>query len=184
MLLLIRHAKPLINYGKCGYEDALERLTDYNTTSAISLKEIEDFKKSESYKLISTLDFNTYTSPLNRAYLTSCELFKECKILDDLIELDLELVDIPYIQLEVLTWFLISRIAWFLKIKDSKETPSEAKQRVGRLIKYINPSKNIAFVCHGGVIHYLKQNPYIKKNYKLMHVDKYDFLTVEVYFPK
>lgn len=184
MLLLIRHAKPLINYGKCGYEEAVERLDDYNNTSAVALSEIEKFKASDLYKEIEALDFHVYSSPLNRAYLTARELFKECKILDDLIELDLQLIDIPYIRLRLQSWFILSRIAWLLRIKESREVPSEAKKRVGRLVKYINPSKNIAFVCHGGVIHYLKQNTFIKRNYKLTYVVKYDFLTVEMYLPK
>lgn len=181
MLFVIRHATPVMDYSDCKFEEALERQDDYNTVTSVSLKEINAFKKSDTFDYIEKLNPKVYTSPLKRAILTSDALFDSSSIVNDLVEIDMDLVNIPYVKLKVKTWFFISRVVWLLGFNNPKEKPSDVNERITRLIKYIQPNKDTVLVTHGGVMFYLKRHPYIIRNFKLMHTETYGTLTVEVY---
>jgi broad specificity phosphatase PhoE len=181
-ILLIRHCTPEINYSKCGYIEATQRIHEYNTTKKIATEEILSIKPHiEAF--LEMQHIAVFASSMPRALITAQTLFhKKYTIVgeDRFIEFDLRFIPIPFIQLKFGTWALISRILWFggmLKTKRSvKLELNRAKDASNFLYKQAKQA-NIALVSHGMLNIFIEKN--LKKlGYKRASKVKNSFLTV------
>jgi broad specificity phosphatase PhoE len=119
VIYLIRHATPLIDYGRCGAVSAKVRLDEYNQTSSIDEAEIAEFlSRAELSGPLMTPGLNIISSPINRAYATACRLFDAGHIRQDnrLREFDLRLGRVPLLKMGLRQWFALHRVLWLMGI--------------------------------------------------------------------
>lgn len=119
MIYLIRHASPLVNYGRCNAASAKVLLGEYNQTSNIDEDEITGFlKRPDLSQSLLASEATVISSPVNRAYATACKLFEVSRIQQDsrLQEYDLRVSAIPFLRLGLRQWFALHRILWLLGI--------------------------------------------------------------------
>lgn len=119
MIYLIRHATPLIDYGRCGAVSAKVLLDEYNQTSSIDEAEIADFlSRAELSGPLMTPGLNIISSPINRAYATACRLFDAGRLRQDnrLKEFDLRLGRVPLLKMGLRQWFALHRVLWLMGI--------------------------------------------------------------------
>ena len=74
MILLIRHCTPNINYGRCEFSEASERIKAYNFTQDIFLNEITSLSPQVDI-VLSDDDFDILTSSSPRSLRTAQFLF-------------------------------------------------------------------------------------------------------------
>ena len=163
-IVLIRHATPKVDNNNCSAIEAEERLNQYNFTENILLNEADNFLNSEEYKNILNIN-NIFTSPLARAKKTADYIFpnKQIVTLSALKEFDLKIFKIPFIKLSLTSWFIISRILWFMHINKTTYSPDMEKSRVTELFEHIL-SQDAIIVSHGFILReirkHLKNNQY------------------------
>ncbi|MDP8162940.1 histidine phosphatase family protein [Pasteurella skyensis] len=144
MIILVRHATPLIDYGRCPYRIAKERLIDYNETTNIQTDEIDILLKSLLSKEIiaNKYKYIGLVSSLPRARKTAQIIFDFYAISyqeSDLFrEFELSIVNIPLVKLKTKNWFIISRILWFLGFNKGVELFKASKLRVNKIITLLN----------------------------------------------
>jgi broad specificity phosphatase PhoE len=162
MIILVRHATPLIDYSPCGYHLARQRLNAYQTTDEIALQEIAAFHQHPLAACLQGLDPLVYCSPMPGAQRTCLALFgssQKVHIWASLKEVGLTLLPLPWISLKVRHWFVVSRIAWLLGLKTQRETQYAALHRARKVVALLKQQgdNNIALVSHGCFLHYIKQ---------------------------
>ncbi len=160
MIFLIRHATPKIDYSACDYRAAQVRLQEYNQTREIEESEIEQFLLSELFQEIKASNPVVYCSPVARAERTCQLLFSHIDryvINPDLSEVGLRISPLPWVKLKVRTWFLLSRIAWLLRLSGEPEKVRHAVRRSQQLLPQLEQQENVALVSHGFLMHYLKK---------------------------
>ncbi|WP_192814248.1 histidine phosphatase family protein [Pseudomonas fluorescens] len=119
VIYLIRHATPLIDYGRCGAVSAKVLLDEYNQTSSIDEAEIADFlSRAQLSGPLMMPGLNIISSPINRAYATACRLFDAGRIRQDhrLKEFDLRLGRVPLLKMGLRQWFALHRVLWLMGI--------------------------------------------------------------------
>ena len=164
MILLIRHCTPNINYGRCHFADAVERINAYNFTQDICLNEITSLK-SKIDTILGDDNFDILTSSSPRALKTAQFLFhkkaEQIIVSDDFVEFDLRILPVPALKAKLNTWILISRIMWVLGLlKTDKSFLQErlrAKNCAHLLIKRVQ-RKSIALVSHGLLNYFIEKN--------------------------
>lgn len=142
MIILLRHATPLIDYTACNFDQAKERMIQYNCTEELVLNETARFK-NEVLSIISSSDnVIVYSSIMPRAIKTAQHLFESLKIelISEAIfsEFGLSMLKIPLIKLPLRSWFFLSRLAWFLGLKRDRASFQDEKdrsKRAARLLK-------------------------------------------------
>nr|WP_319528270.1 histidine phosphatase family protein [Pseudomonas laurentiana] len=119
MIYLIRHASPVLCYGRCDAATAKRLLDEYNQTTQIDLREIEGFLQQLplSQPLLSA-EVRVLSSPVNRAYVTACRLFGATRVQTDnrLHEYDLRLSRLPFLRIGLKQWFALFRVLWLLGV--------------------------------------------------------------------
>ena len=164
MILLIRHCTPNINYGRCEFSEASERIKAYNFTQDIFLNEITSLSPQVDI-VLSDDDFDILTSSSPRALRTAQFLFhkksEQIIISDDFVEFDLRVFPVPILKAKFKTWMLISRIMRALGLlKTGKSFSQErlrAKNGADLLIKR-SQRKSIALVSHGLLNYFIEKN--------------------------
>ena len=162
MIILVRHATPLIDYSPCRYRVAKQRLNDYQTTDEIALEEIAAFNQHPLAARLKSTDPLIYCSPMPRAQRTYQLLFGSSHnvyIWASLKEVVLTLLPLPWISLKVRSWFAVSRFAWLLGLTTQRETQYAAIHRARKVVELLKQQSdnNIALVSHGCFLHYVKQ---------------------------
>lgn len=183
MIFLIRHATPKIDYTSCDYKTAQLRLQDYNQTKDIEESEIAKFLLTELFQKIKESNPVVYCSPVARAERTCQLLFgyiDDYIINSDLSEVGLNIFPLPLVKLKVRTWFLLSRIAWLLRLSSEPEKVKHAKCRAQRLLPQLEQEGNVAIVSHGYLMHYLKKR-LVKNQFQSRAAFKHGCFTVEVW---
>ena len=135
MIYLIRHATPLVDYGRCGAVSAKALLDEYNQTSSIDDAEIADFlSRVELSEPLMKPGVRILSSPINRAYATACRLFDAGRIHQDsrLKEFDLRLGSVPVLKMGLRQWFAVHRVLWLMGISlGAASRRSEHQRAVG-----------------------------------------------------
>lgn len=183
MIVFIRHATPKIDYSSCNYQAAKDRLQDYNQTEEVEESEIDAFHATTLYKKILERAPVIYCSPVSRAERTCQLLFKHDNnylINSELREVGLEVFYLPLLKMKVRTWFLISRLAWLLRLSNEKEKVEHAVYRTKGLLPLLEQADDVVIVSHGYLIHYLKKH-LRNKHYKVSDCFKQGCFTVEVW---
>ncbi|MCP5374534.1 MAG: hypothetical protein H6910_03370 [Rickettsiaceae bacterium] len=154
MILLIRHCTPNIDYNKCNYEEALVRLYEYNTTKNIKIEEITDIK--DNIQHIVNLDkIKVLCSTSPRASITADNLFSksvEITRSDKFVEFDLSIFYVPFLICSIRTWFLISRLLWFVGILKTDRNFKQECERADNCAKLLTreaATTDVALVAHG-----------------------------------
>ena len=164
MIILIRHAAPLIDDNSCNYIVAQERMNQYNLTEELKYEEIDPLLK-ELHPLISKKNQTlVYTSILPRSINTAHYIFDPLDInisSDSLFsEFDLNILKLPF-RLSTKKWFFISRIAWALGIKGKASSFQEEKTRSKIAAKILeknhNPNTVVVLVGHAFMNRYIKK---------------------------
>lgn len=172
MILLIRHCKPKIDYSKCSYKEAINRVKEYNTTESIDTDEILPLV-NQVQLFLQGKNSIIFSSNMPRALITAKALFKDRHdiIFDGkFIEFDLNIIHIPLLKLKFGTWATISRILWFLRlIKSDRPIESEFKraQECADIIdKKAQEELSVVLVAHGMlnifIERYLKSKGYLR----------------------
>ena len=164
MILLIRHCTPNINYGRCEFSEASERIKAYNFTQDIFLNEITSLKPQIDIVLGNDV-FDILTSSSPRALRTAQFLFhkktEQIIISDAFVEFDLRVFHVPILKGKLKTWMLISRIMWALGLLKTHKSFSQerlrAKNGADLLIKR-SQRKSIALVSHGLLNYFIEKN--------------------------
>ncbi|MEE9452688.1 MAG: hypothetical protein V3V61_08035 [Gammaproteobacteria bacterium] len=170
MIILIRHATPQIEYGKCDYKVARTRLVDYNETKEVNVAEIDAIFKKIPWLETQPNNFTAFISKLPRALSTAehvsgyLDFKKEYSYLYK--EFDAHIIKLPFVKLKVRTWFLISRVAWFFGFKAGtrsfKSERERAYQCAGQLQELIAKGKSPILVAHGLFNYFVARK--LKKN--------------------
>jgi broad specificity phosphatase PhoE len=180
MIVLIRHSTPIIDYSRCDNKVACDRLNEYNRTDNINISEIERFSSEALAEVIFNKEIIVYSSPIPRAEITCRKLFSnyDYKLNDSLKEVELKIINLPFIKLKLKTWFLLSRLRWLAGIGSETETVRDAKRRANHVVNNILQD-DVAIVSHGFFIHYLKKI-LCKKKYKVTNRYRCGCFTVEI----
>ncbi|MEI2266235.1 histidine phosphatase family protein [Erwinia sp. CGal63] len=183
MIVLVRHATPKIDYSRCCYRTARERLNDYDQTREVDEQEIQRFFASPVYQNIGNKELRVYSSPTGRAERT-CQLLFHA--VDDYVtepnlkEVSLSIFPVPLLKMKVRSWFLLSRLAWLAGFSREKERARHAVQRAVDFFPVLEENENVAIVSHGYFMHYLKKE--LRKNrYRQGEIFREGCFTVEVW---
>lgn len=164
MIVLIRHATPVVPMASCGYDEACRRLDQYNTTETLRLDEID--RKTE---MLTTLgnDSNVkfYISPLPRALITARAMFAdritEARVAEDFQEFNLKIAYLPWVKLRLEQWFAVSRLLWVLGLNRSEHTFKSEKERAKRVARTLLAShkgNTVVLVAHGLLNRYVAKH--------------------------
>lgn len=154
MILLIRHCTPDIDYNKCNYEQALRRLHEYNNTKNIKIEEILDIK-DKIHNIVNLNKMKVFCSTSPRASITADNLFSKSVNItrsDNFVEFDLSVLYVPFLRCGIRTWFLISRLFWFVGILKTDRSFKEERKRTDSCVKLLTTeaaTSNVALVAHG-----------------------------------
>lgn len=184
MLILLRHATPLIDYGRCNYQTFTRRHDAYDTTSDVDTNEINGFRQSRLYrclkKPLAERDFRCYCSPLARAKATYQQIFPEMRhrvsIEDDLEEATLNTFAIPLLRLKVRTWFFLFRLFCLLH----RHETARLRQRSASVYQRLIADHNALLMTHGVLIFFLKKQ-LRQAGYIQLNTYRNGCLTVEVW---
>ncbi|HBO38744.1 MAG TPA: histidine phosphatase [Pasteurellaceae bacterium] len=179
-IVLIRHVTPLVDLGWCSSRQAQERLEQYNQTEQLALAELAHFRQTATYQDILNIR-HILVSPLIRAYRTAENLFPDHTLItiDDLQEWDLKIIQIPFLKLSLKSWFVFSRILWFLGINRTARNFSQEKQRIKQLIPTLL-AQDTVIVAHGFVLNEIKR-AIKQKNFVKLFSEKQGCFSVEVF---
>lgn len=186
MIILIRHAAPLVDDNACCNLIAQNRMKQYNATEQLKYHEIDPLL-TQLHSLIGNHQ-NTlvYTSDLPRSINTAHYIFDSLNIKISsnplFSEFDLNILKIPLIKLSTKKWFFISRIAWALGIKNQarsfKEEKSRAKNASTILEKNHALNTTIVLVGHAFMNRYIKK-ALEEKNWTLKTHKKNDCFEIQ-----
>ena len=144
-IILIRHAKVLINYNKKIKADDINSWINIYNNSPIdkSLPDINTLKdiKNSHYLVVSNL--KRTKESLELIDLTPNELkslFNEIELID---------INLPILKLQPKIWLIIIRFIMIFKIKPILKAQNRAKKACDYLEKLAKKHKNIALVGHG-----------------------------------
>ena len=157
MIILFRHAKPIIDYSSCNYDGAINRLNDYNSTLELKFDDLGSLSDDLKAIALQNNPVIVYSSELPRAVATADYIFNPLGIAVNIhsifSEFDLNIFKISKMKLTVRAWFFISRIAWFLGIKNkAKSFPHEihrSKMAAVILQKHYDENTTVILVGHG-----------------------------------
>lgn len=165
MIILIRHASPIINYNCCSSKIAKDRLLHYNETDELKYEEIDPFVSELQNLFLNGAGGIVYTSTSPREINTALYIFKRLKL--DLnhnpifSEFDLDISNLP-IKLSIKQWFFISRIACMFGIRGNDSDFFEERKRSVNATNLLDLSHsqetNIILVGHGFINRYIKRN--------------------------
>ncbi|MDH2924891.1 hypothetical protein EV693_102112 [Nicoletella semolina] len=181
-ILMVRHATPNIDYGKCGYKEAISRLIDYDLVKKIMINEINIELIRRNIEFNKKLDI--LCSSKSRAILTCRQILKmldvdhEPFITNDLDEIEMKIMRIPFIKMNLTSWFLISRIKWLCLFYMKNKV--EIYNKCGNIISSILEKDNAIIVSHGMLLFFLKKVLEDKK-YKKIDIYKKGCFTIEVW---
>lgn len=184
MLILLRHATPLIDYGRCNYQTFTRRHEAYDTTSDIDTNEINDFLQSRLYrclkKQLAERDFRCYCSPLPRAKATYQQIFPEMQhraaTEDELREAALNTFAIPLLRLKVRTWFFLFRVFSLLH----RHEAVLLRQRCASVYQRLIAEQNTLLMSHGVLLFFLKKQ-LRQAGYRPLDAYRNGCLTVEIW---
>ena len=157
MIILFRHAKPIIDYGSCDHRCAIERLNDYNSTCDLGLSNMGTLSDEFKALVMRNNPVVVYSSSLPRAIVTADYIFNPLGLKTNsnpvFSEFDLNIINIPKVKLPVQCWFFISRITWFLgnrnKAKSVLHEIRRSKVAAKILEKYHLENMTVILVGHG-----------------------------------
>jgi len=133
MIILIRHATPIIDYDACHYKIAHDRMNSYNSTEKIKYNEIDPLLDEIRALVPENNNIVVFSSTLPRALNTAHYIFNSSgiNIISNPVfsEFDLDILKIPIIHLSTKNWFFISRVAWFFGIKGTSSSFGDEKKR-------------------------------------------------------
>lgn len=133
MIILIRHATPIIDYDVCRYKIAHDRMNSYNSTEEIKYDEIDPLLNEIRALVPVNNNVVVFTSVLPRAMNTAHYIFDSSgvSIISNPIfsEFDLDILKIPIIRLATKSWLFISRVAWFFGMKRRSSSFGDEKKR-------------------------------------------------------
>lgn len=169
MIILIRHASPLVDDNPCNNRVAQERMNQYNSTEQLKYEEIDPLLMELHSFILKKHQTLVYTSVLPRSINTAHYIFDPLEIninCDPLFsEFDLNIVKLPF-RLPTKTWFFISRIAWALGAKGNASSFQEEKIRSKMASKMLekkhNPNTAVVLVGHAFMNRYIKKE--LQKN--------------------
>jgi broad specificity phosphatase PhoE len=185
MIILFRHAKPIIDYSSCKYDRAIDRLNDYNSTLDLKFDDLESLSDELKTILLQNNPVIVYSSKLPRTIATADYIFNPLEISVNnnpiFSEFELDILKIPKLKLSVQIWFFISRIAWILGIRNRAKSIfheiNRSKIAAKILEKHYYDNTTVILVGHA------RMNKYIAKYFQQhgFHVTKRkqnDFYTI------
>ncbi len=126
MIILFRHAKPVIDYGSCNYSGAIDKLNDYNSTFNLNCDQLDSLRDELKTIVLQNNPVLVYSSALPRSIKTAEYIFNPLGVSVNnnsiFSEFDLDIFKIPKVKMTVLAWFCISRIAWLFGIKNQAKS--------------------------------------------------------------
>lgn len=169
MIILIRHASPLIDNNMCSNRVAQERMNQYNRTEQLKYEEIDPLLAELHTLILKKHQTLVYTSVLPRSINTAHYIFDPLEIninCDPLFsEFDLNIIKFPF-RLSTKKWFFISRIAWALGIKGNASSFFQEKTRSKMASKMLekshDPNTAVVLVSHAFMNRYIKKE--LEKN--------------------
>ena len=170
MIILFRHAKPVIDYSSCNYGDAIDKLNDYNSTFNLKCDELDSLSDELKAIILQNNPVIVYTSALPRSIKTADYIFNPLGVSINnssiFSEFDLDIFKIPKVKLTVQAWFCISRIAWLFGIKKHAKSLlheiKRAKIAAKILEKHHHESTTVILVGHGLMNRFIAR--YFKKS--------------------
>ena len=157
MIILFRHAKPIIDYSSCNYDSAINRLNDYNSTFDLKFDDLGSLSDDLKAIVFQNNPVIVYSSELTRAVATADYIFNPLGITVNIhsifSEFDLNIFKISKMKLTVRAWFCISRIAWFFGIKNRAKSflheIHRSKMAAEILQKHYDDNITVILVGHG-----------------------------------
>ena len=126
MIILFRHAKPIIDYGSCNHAHSINRLNDYNSTTNLKFDDLDALNDELKAIVLQNNSVIVCSSELPRSIATADYIFNPLGVTINknriFSEFDLNIFKIPKVKLTVQVWFFISRITWFFGIKNNAKT--------------------------------------------------------------
>lgn len=184
-ILLIRHAKPVIDYSACTYKQARDRLNDYNITNKLDFNGFESLNNALLGAIISDNAPIIYTSSLSRAIETANFIFNPWQLSAQInpifSEFDLNIINVPLVKFTVKTWFLISRLAWFAGVsnyaKSIKQEINRSKAAACILEQHYLQNQTVIVVGHGLINHFIA-NFFRKNGFQVKKHKENEFYTI------
>ena len=173
MILLIRHCTPDIDYNKCNNEQALIRLYEYNNTKNIKIEEILDIK-DKIHNIVNLDKMKVFCSTSPRASITADSLFSKSADItrsDNFVEFDLSIAHVPFLRCGIRTWFLISRLLWFVGILKTGRNFKQERERTNSCVKLLTTEaakSDVALVAHG-LLHLFIEKRLKKMGWQRLH---------------
>lgn len=155
MIILIRHATPIIDYDACRYKSACDRMNAYNSTQEVKYDEIDPLLNEIRALVHTNNHVVVFTSILPRAINTAQYIFDSSAVSTIshpiFSEFDLDILKIPIIQLSTKGWFFISRVAWLLGMKGRSSSFSDERKRAKAASKILREhhKKNTTVILVG-----------------------------------
>lgn len=153
-IFVIRHALVLLEKpGWVSSESAAQYKTAYNNAPIAILSPYDVLQMIEGYESTDSI----FSSPQSRALRTAELLFGSNAVIiadSTLMELDYEVVQIPFLHLPVNTWLLISRISWMMGVHRGglparKERVKDLYLLSDEVIRYAQSNSVAVIVAHG-----------------------------------
>lgn len=156
-VVLIRHASPCIDTGRCGWREARVRMAAYNQTPHLKLEEAQVFRQGDAWQQVRHIS-SVFASPLPRALKTAQALFPHTPLVqvDALREFDLAIAPIPALRLAPRGWFALSRLLWLLHLNPARATWQQERQRVEAFLPALRSGEHVV-VAHGFVLRKIRR---------------------------
>lgn len=181
-IILIRHAKPIIDYySKCNFRQCRKIIFDYNSSPNLSF-DIDNL----TMNWLTSLNCSVFSSDMTRTKLTASFLFKEKNIKVDKVfrEFDLDVLNIPLVKIRFNNWLAVSRIFWFCNLIKNTRMPKDEIKRAAEatsiLINHQKQEDNVVLVGHGMINHYISKN-LKKEGWKLHKKIGKGYLGIKIY---
>lgn len=182
MIVLIRHATPVINYTTQTAKEAQEQQLIYDGNCGVRYPEIDAFMTTPMYEIMKRKRFYLFASPLSRAQKTCHELFEGQPVTTgNLSEAETYIPDIPVVKLPFRWWTAMGRLLWLLNLAPKKiESKRTFLHRIKNVHKEITAVEgNVCIVAHG-IVNYALKRYYLKQsNYAVTHRFQSGCFTVE-----
>lgn len=182
MIVLIRHATPIVHYGAQLAQDARQQQVSYDGDCSIRYPEIDEFMQTPMYEIMQKKRFYLFASPLSRAQKTCAELFEGQPVTTgNLSEAESYIPDIPFIKLPFRLWTAIGRCCWLANVAPQHiESKSQFHHRIKNVYKEITAVEgNVCIVAHG-IVNYTLKNRHLKQDrYAVTHRFQSGCFTVE-----
>lgn len=157
MIILFRHAKPIIDYGSCNHGQSIDRLNDYNSTINLKFDDLDVLSDELKAIVLQNNSVIVYSSELPRSIATADYIFNPLGVTINkngiFSEFNLNIFKIPKVKLTVQAWFFISRITWFFGIRNNAKTflqeINRSKMAAKILEKHHHANTTVILVGHG-----------------------------------